>query len=177
MSILTLNKAMAAFNLGELFAKANARVKELKGKAVNDISQELKSDDKFIIVICRKPGDNGSFKEPHNIPISKNVVKPEFVKVFCEEYLKSHSKHKKVEYFSDASNVFNLALIYDDPDYKEKPVTKTTTKNTKKVTKVDPAQPAKNLIENLVRGDEGNIDLPDDKDSDSDEEDWEESDE
>jgi hypothetical protein len=167
-----MNKAITAFNLQSLIDQANRRIVALKGNAVNDITEDIhESEDDFMIVICRKPGDKGSFKEPQNVPINKNPLKLKTVKVFCEEYLKDHSERKLVEYFRDQGNIFSIALIYNDPKFVEKPEEKVKSgKKSKKIEMIkDPGAPAKALIAALTSGHEvqQSGDLPDKDEWDS----------
>lgn len=139
-----MNKAITALLLTGLFTQIQSDNPEIK-----DISQDIDSDDSIKVIICRTPGDAGSFSEPQNVSISKNILKPETVKVYCEEYIQT-LENKAVQVFKEPGNVFHLALVMDKEEVK--PVSKAQAKNNKAIEKEDPKKPAKDLVESLVKG-------------------------
>ena len=115
-----MHKALNVFNLENLFKSIQA-----KNEGVINITQDINSPDKVKVLLCRTPGDDGSFIEPHNVSISKTVLKPETVKVYCEEYLMSlKSDVKDVEILKESGNVFHLAVISDKPEVKQQNLSK-----------------------------------------------------
>jgi hypothetical protein len=147
-----MNKAIKEFKLTELFKKVQEKHPEIK-----DISQSLDSNDKSIVVLCRTPGDAGMFEEPHNVSISKNVLKPETVKVFCDEYLTT-LEDKDVEIMEmPEGNVFNLAIVTDKPEVKQIPMSKeipVQVPANKKGNKKDigSTKDAEKLVDSLING-------------------------
>lgn len=136
-----MHKALDIFNLNTVF-----KIIQKKDASINDISEDINSNEKSRVIICRTPNEGESFEEPQNVSLSPNILKPSLVKVYCEEYLQTIQK-KDAQIFKQEGNVFHLALVTDKENV-EQPKSKVIKENVK----IDPTQDAKDLVDSLVNG-------------------------